>query len=413
MSEAPRGVRFHVAPTTAPTMADPMAATAPVPGRTDSSGSSSTESDLDHDASLGGPGIEGQYQFAPPVAATPIDDVPPLLTSSRTSWSSALASRTRGPAIMTTDLPPPIQTNGAGSARTPRPNAVRTPSNAYAPARRPQQFSLNSSAHRTRNSSATRSRRNPNADYRAQEKAYVQRIRQENDTDDFFDPALRTPSLGYSTDSETDDESPSTAEYAENDPYDQETLLYYGNDEMQPSIEELKIPANRERLEWHSMLASVLTGDVVKQEKKRLIGSTEQQGDSTMKAEIWIGIRAKVCGRPLQAQRRLVDDARTKIRANLESIISFEVEGASEAGQTAAQQVEEVVKKIEKIESVYPTRQALEAAYPRAASQPYKDACDAVIAWHNTIALINTRCGSGTKSWTSTSRGHAHRRTTI
>jgi mitogen-activated protein kinase kinase kinase len=291
---------------------------------------------------------------------------------------------------MTADLPPAGPATNGSAVRTPRPGAVRTPSNAYAPARRPQHFSLNSSAHRTRNSSATRSRRNPNADYRAQEKAYVQRIRQENEQDDFFDPAMRTPSLGYSTDSETDDDSPSTAEYAENDPYDQETLLYYGNDDMQPSIEELKIPANRERLEWHSMLASVLTGDVVKQEKKRLIGSTEQQGDSTLKAEIWMGVRARVCGRPLQAQRRIVDDARGKIKTLLESIISFEVEGAAEAGQTAAQQVAEVVRKIEKIESVYPTRQALETAYPRAASQAYKDACDAVIAWDNTTVLINT-----------------------
>jgi mitogen-activated protein kinase kinase kinase len=365
--------------------ARPVVVNGLMPGRTESSESSSGESD--HDASLG---TEGQYHFAPPVSATPLDEVPPLNGSSY-SWNSAgVPSRSRGPAIMT-DLPPDAQSK--------RPAAVRTPSNAYAPARRPQQFSLSSSAHRTRNSSATRSRRNPNADYRAQEKAYVQRIRQENEQDDFFDPALRTPSLGYnSTDSETDDESPSTAEYVDNDPYDQETLLYYGNDDMQPSIEELKIPANRERLEWHSMLASVLTGDVVKQEKKRLIGSTEQQGDSTMKAEIWMGIRAKVCGRSLSAQRRIVDDARGKIRANLESIISFEVEGAAEAGQTAAQQVEDIVKKIEKVEGAYPTRQALEAAYPRAASQPYRDACDAVIAWHNTIALINTEM-SILKKW--------------
>ena len=167
---------------------------------------------------------------------------------------------------------------------------------------------------------------------------------------------------------------------------------------MQPSIEELKIPANRERLEWHSMLASVLTGDVVKQEKKRLIGSSEQQGDSTMKAEVWMGIRAKVCGRSLQAQRRIVDDTRSKIRANLESIVSFEVGGEAEAGQTAAQQVEDIVKKIEKVESAYPTRQALEAAYPRAASQHYKDACDAIISWHNTIAHINTEM-SILKKW--------------
>lgn len=301
---------------------------------------------------------DGAFEFAPPVTTTPIDDV------ARSSyWSKPHASR---------------------------PAPARTPSNAYTPsqARRPQQFSLNTTTTRHRTSSTNRARRNPNAEYRAQEKAYVQRIRQENEQEDIYSD-VRTPSLGYSTDTESDDESPSTADYPDNDPYDQETLLYYGNDDMQPSVEELKIPANRERLEWHSMLANVLTGDVVKQEKKRLIGSTEQQGDSTLKAEIWMGVRAKVCGRSLQAQRRLIDDKRASIRAELESIITFEVQGAAEAGQTPAAQVAEVVSKIEKVESLFPTRQTLEQAYPRAASQAYKDACDAVFAWNNTTELIN------------------------
>jgi mitogen-activated protein kinase kinase kinase len=351
MEHASRGVRFS----------EPSVSSNNTPL---SDGSSMADSNLDRQSS--GSSNESDHGIA--------DELPPL------NNSYSLPSRARGPQIMT-DLPTPT-TNGT-SSRAPRPNPARTPSHAYNPTRRPQQQSLNTNARRPPQVST----RNY---YRAQEKAYVQRIRQENEQDDFFDPALRTPSLGHNTDDDTDDESPSTAEYVDNDPYDQETLLYYGNDDMQPSIEELKIPENRERLEWHSMLASVLTGDVVKQEKKRLIGSTETQGDSTMKAEIWMGVRAKVCGRSLQAQRRIVDDVRGHIRAYLESIISFEVEGAAEAGQTAAQQVEDVAKKIEKIESAYPTRQALEAAYPRAASQPYKAACDAVIAWHNTIALINT-----------------------
>ncbi|KAF2131473.1 Ssk2-type MAP kinase [Dothidotthia symphoricarpi CBS 119687] len=396
MGEPVRSVRFSGRPMASlPEHPPTAAAGVHTPQRTDSSGSSGSEFDQDHDL-LGS--ADGQYQFAPPASGSALDDVPPLSSAPYTSRTTAGPTRSvRAPHSIMTDLPPAAHANGLSAGSTAsasvsatRPQALRTPSNAYAPARRPQQFSLNSTAARHRNSSATRARRNPNADYRAQEKAYVQRIRQENEQDDFFDPPLRTPSLGYTTDSETDEESPSTADYGENDPYDQETLLSYGNEDMQPSIEELKIPANRERLEWHSMLANVLTGDVVKQEKKRLIGSTETQGDSTMKAEIWMGIRAKVCGRSLQAQRRLVDDARGRTRAHLESIVSFEVEGAAEAGQTAAQQVEDIVKKIEKIEGAYPTRQALEAAYPRAASQPYKDACDAVIAWHNTIALIST-----------------------
>ncbi|KAF2002782.1 MAP kinase [Amniculicola lignicola CBS 123094] len=397
---AARGVRFAhdnaVLPDHARVdMSRPVVVNAPEPLQ-ESPGSSG---ESDHDAPHGQRHAslddtdEGQYNFAPPVVSTPIDDVPPLNGGGGYSWTTTGQSRPRtvgsiGGPVGPLEGAPPLQTNGMSSGRPVRPGAVRTPSNAYAPARRPEQFSLNTTtARRDRNSSTTRARRNPNADYRAQEKAYVQRIRQENEQDDFGD--ISTPSLGYSTDSASDDESPSTAEYVENDPYDQETLLYYGNDDMQPSVEELKIPENRERLEWHSMLASVLTGDVVKQEKKRLIGSLEQQGDNSLKAEIWMGIRARVCGRSLQTQRRLVDDGRTKIKTQLESIIAFEVQGAAEAGQSAADQVHEVVKKIEKIESLYPTRQSLEAAYPRAASQAYKDSCDAVFAWHNTTELIS------------------------
>ncbi|OCK83090.1 Ssk2-type MAP kinase [Lepidopterella palustris CBS 459.81] len=372
----------------------------------DSSGSgSSGESDHGSPLGLGQPhgfleDPDGQYEFAPPVSTTTtIDDASPIGTSSNYGWSSTRQLRSSGGSVSALNgaivNPPPIQTNGMSTGRPPRPSAVRTPSNAYAPARRPGQFTLNTSS-RHRNSSTTR-KRNPNAEYRAQEKAYVQRIRQENDQDEFF-ADLRTPSLGYSTDSETDDESPSTAEYVDNDPYDQETLLYYGNDDMQPSVEELKIPANRERLEWHSMLASVLTGDVVKQEKKRLIGGAEQQGDNSLKAEIWIGIRAKVCGRTLQAQRRMVEDGRSRVKAMIEGIIAFEIKGEAEVGKTAAEQVEEMVKKIEKCESLYPTRQAMEAAQSRATSQAYKESCDAVIAWHNTTQLINTELGI-LKSW--------------
>ncbi|KAF2088840.1 Ssk2-type MAP kinase [Saccharata proteae CBS 121410] len=379
---------------------------APEYARNDSSTSgSSAESDRVAAAERGGSDddAEAQYQFAPAVAATPVDEVPPMPMTNDYAYTSTGQMRTRGgsgggPNGTYDHLPLQLQTPAMSGTRPPRPSAVRTPSNAYAPQRRPQQYSLNSSRHRT--SSVNRSRRNPNADYRAQERAYVERIRQDApDNDEFFNPDLRTPSLGYSTEeSETDDESPSAADYLDNDPYDQETLLYYGNDDLEPSVEELKIPENRERLEWHSMLASVLTGDVVKQEKKRLIGGGEQQGDNTMKSEIWLGIRARVCGRTLQAQRRLVDDGRAKAKSVIENIIAFEIKGEAEVGQTAAQQVEDVVEKIGKCEALYPTRLSLEAAQPRAASDQFRQSCDAVMSWHNTTQLINTEL-SILRSW--------------
>ena len=357
------------------------------------SGDGSTESaESDQDAqppARASPDDADRFYFATPITATPIDDVPPLAASGSASAYSWSSSGLRSPCAPLDS--PTLQANGSAPARTPRPSAVRTPSNAYAPARRPNQFSVNTlPAARHRTSSATRARRNPNADYRAQERAYVQRIRQDNQPDEYFAHVRTPPSLDYSTGSDTDDDSPSAADYVDNDAYDQETLLYNGTDDMTPSVEELKIPANRERLEWHSMLANVLTGDVVKQEKKRLIGSSEREGDNSLKAELWTGVRARVCGRSLPAQRRFLDDGRLHAKSLLETIVAFEIQGAAEAGQSAAAQVDDAMHHIETVESLYPSRQALEAAHPRAASHAYKDSCDAIIAWHNTTCLINT-----------------------
>lgn len=279
-----------------------------------------------------------------------------------------------------------ISSNGSNNAsRAQRPMApARTPSNTYAPARRPPQPPFMTMNDRHRSGSGSRYRSDPIASYRAQEKAYVQRLRQ--DPAEYFEPY--TPSVGYTTGSDTEDESPSDLLY-DNDPFDQETLLFYGNDDIQPTAEDLKDPINRERLEWHGMLASVLTGDVVRQEKKRLIGASEKQG-ANIYAEIWLELRAKLFGRSLTAQRRMLEDSRTLMETTLEEIVKFQVQGEMEAGKPPIDQVRDIVMKIEKCESLYPSRMALETANKTAASAQYHATCDAVISWHNTTELINT-----------------------
>jgi len=237
---------------------------------------------------------------------------------------------------------------------------------------------------RNRSGSTSRFRQDPNASYRAQEKAYVQRLRQDQPFE-YFEPY--TPSLSYGTGSDTEDESPSELQF-DNDPFDQETVLFYNNDDIQPTPEDLKDPANRERLEWHGMLASVLTGDVVRQEKKRLIGASENKGDN-LNTEIWLGIRSKICGRSLAAQRRIVEDTRSNLDNVLDEIIRFQVQGESEAGKSPIDQVRDIVAKIEKCESLFPSRTGLELANKLAASPQYAATCDAVISWHNTTELIN------------------------
>ena len=321
--------------------------------------------------------------------ATTASEVSPMSGMAAYGWNQPAATRSPrpNPAAGTPYEQPSTVPNGMHSSqRSMRPVATRQPSNTYNPPRRPHHHTNGSN--RQRNVSSTRSRRsNPNAEYRAQENAYVQRIRQDAEND------MRETTPDYSSESDFDDDSPTTAAFDEDDPYDQEMLLYYGNEDMEPSVEELRIPANRERLEWHAMLANVLTGDVVKQEKKRLVGGPEQQGEHSLKTELWIGVRAKTCGRSIPVHQHIVKDARAKVKNTIETIIAFEIKGEAEVGQTPINQVHNIVKKIEKIERLYPTHLAFEAAHNRASSKEFKEACDAVISWYNTTELINTELG--------------------
>lgn len=317
-----------------------------------------------------------------------------------TSWGSYNSNTTR----------PRVGSGGASSSmleRSPtmadqphpldprlRPSApLRTPSNTYAPQRRPNQNGLNLGSNRTRsyiNPRPSRRAQDPNAQYRAQEKAYVQRVRQP-----LLDNDMRSTGFGYatSTDSGTDDESPINE--LNQDDLAGEELQVFTQDDMnpEPSEEELANPESKERLEWHSMLASVLQGDVIRQEKQRLIGTAEHKSDKEIRAEIWSGCRAKYYGRPLQMQKKMIEENRAQLGPLIESIIDFEIKGETVVGKSPYEQVEEIVGKIEKCSWLYSSWTQLETNQSRAASEGFKASCNAVISWHNVTQSINTELG--------------------
>ena len=362
----------------------------PTTFRNGSVGSNSSDeysADQGHEPNFDGAG-NSPIQFTP---GSTSDGLTPLTgySSNQPSWNSQKQQwpRTDNLREIPESLPSATQ-NGVGSPRPQRPSApARVPSSTYNPSRKPPHLL---SYNRHRSFSGTRVRRDPNAQYKAQEKAYIQQLRQ-----DPYNEALGeepyTPSLGYSTDSENEGESPSSDVHLDGEGnYDQDTQLFFNNDELQPSSEELQVPENRERLEWHSMLASVLKGDVVKQEKQRLIGAPEQKGEKALSNELWLGIRARVCGRSIPAQRRIIEEGRTGIVPVIENIIAFQVKGETEVGKPATMQVLDVVEKIEQCENLFPTRQALGQAFERAASDAFVESSEAVLSWHNTTELINT-----------------------
>ncbi|KAI8629175.1 MAP kinase [Xylariaceae sp. FL1651] len=279
-------------------------------------------------------------------------------------------------------------TNGVNTRPIQRPHVARTPSNAYAPQRGPQPSFIS-----TRSTSR---RRDPIDKFRDQEPAYLRMMRQDALPSSYFDP--QTPSVDYS-DEESEGETPSSEGVFE-DRFNDETIMFQNLiDDTQPTEDDIRDPANRERLEWHGMLAAVLTGDVVKQEKRRLLGTSEFQGAKTAhKADLWLGIRSKTTGRSFALQRRMIDEARGNLDRTIDEIIRFEVQGEAEAGKPATEQIADIVKKIEKCESLYPSWKALGIANPPAASPSFQEACDAVLSWYNTNEMINTEL-SILKKW--------------
>ena len=194
---------------------------------------------------------DGQIQLT--TGSSTVDNITPLtgFSSGQPPWNSQMLPRPRGGSSgEILDPPRTAALNGATSPRPQRPTApARTPSNTYNPPRKPSQL-MSLHSNQPRSFSSTRPRRDPNAQYRAQEKAYIEQLRQDPHNG-YFSEEPFTPSLSYSTDSETEEESPSSEVHFDSDIYDPDTQLFYNNDELRPSSEELHVPENRERLEWH------------------------------------------------------------------------------------------------------------------------------------------------------------------
>jgi mitogen-activated protein kinase kinase kinase len=342
-----------------------------------------------------------EMQFSP---ATTIDNITPMNgLSTFSSWasSSQTPQGRRGSSLNTstanTETGPDVPMSTL--SRLHRPSApARQPSHTYNPIRRPSQFinvqSGISHSSGTRSSSVTRSKKDADALYRAEEKAYMDRLRKDH-VNPYFSSQQSPPSLGYSTETETDDESPITDMPVEDDSYDQDGMLYYGDDEGVPPPEEVALaPGNRERIEWHGMLQIVMKGDVVRQEKKRILGSSENREGAAFMDDVWIGLRAKVCGRTLAAQKRLLDEKRSRLDSMMDHITDFSIRGNQETGKQPAEQVDEVIDEIEKLELLFPNWKAFEQQKPRATSEAFRKSLDVVIAWHNATTLINGQFAS-------------------
>lgn len=133
-----------------------------------------------------------------------------------------------------------------------------------------------------------------------------------------------------------------------------------------------------ERREWQQMLQSVLRGEVIKSEKKRLLSSDVFQQKNSIQ-EIWLSLRALLRGRTIMDEIKFLEESRKSIDEVVDTIMQFKVDPS--ADDPALIQVAEVLKNVDRVESLYATRAEMIQSHPNYDSKPFQVRLDALNAW--------------------------------
>ncbi|CCG82258.1 MAP kinase kinase kinase wis4 [Taphrina deformans PYCC 5710] len=242
--------------------------------------------------------------------------------------------------------------------------------------------------HRT----STRSSAAGRAAFHDQERAYVQKLKQEPEND-YYEAGLAK----YQLDDDDEDDDNDDLDYA----------YGFANIDVQNDLtsfdasqeDDTSSPANRERLEWLTMLASVLTGEVVQSEKKRISGTVGTTDQGKIMSEIWVGLQARAVGRSLGDQKRIIEDARVAMDSALESVKRFQIRGKDKTTLSPPEQVAEILQQLDHCEGMYPSRADMEAAKPIVGSTQFQQNVAALNAWTTVTSSIHTALGV-LKRWT-------------
>ncbi|ODV86788.1 hypothetical protein CANARDRAFT_6358 [[Candida] arabinofermentans NRRL YB-2248] len=166
-----------------------------------------------------------------------------------------------------------------------------------------------------------------------------------------------------------------------------------------------------ERLEWQSMLQSVLTGDVVTGEKTKLIKPfSEVEGENYLRVsyneDLWLGIRAKLYGRTEEDQKRLVLYHRGLVDETLEEIMNLRlvvpdnIKSLSYADQVkfASEKVNCLLQKYERCQELWRTNKEMENEKPQCGTPEFVSRINALVAWTSVASAIE-RESNVLKKW--------------
>ena len=169
--------------------------------------------------------------------------------------------------------------------------------------------------------------------------------------------------------------------------YEQEMAEF---DQIIPATKE-----ERERLEWQTMLRSVLDGDVLSAEKTRIgidkESTTRDDHGADYRtnfpvADIWLGARARVRCRNIEEERKRVEHRRLRVGEGLvKDVLAFKYD---EGLGPPTEQVNSLLRRLDAVESFYPSIKAMLLDKPAYAEVEFRKRIDAMISWVNLAGMI-------------------------
>lgn len=179
-------------------------------------------------------------------------------------------------------------------------------------------------------------------------------------------------------------------------------------------------PEAKERLEWQTMLASVLGGEILKGESSRI--GVERPSNETFRRELgenmWWQIRARMRSRTAEEEKRRVEERRGRVvdtvleevdrfvvkKPNSEGVLrrlsaedtanpgeSDTTESTPESELSALDQVAFMLTKLSLVESLYPHHLALRRDKPLYDSDQFQARVNAMSAWSTVVTSLQAQ----------------------
>lgn len=162
-----------------------------------------------------------------------------------------------------------------------------------------------------------------------------------------------------------------------------------------------------ERLEWQTMLRSVLDGDVITSEKARVgIAEPEAQSIDTVdrfralisSEDAWLSYRGKLRRRTQEEEKKRVEHRRLRLGDTLfDDVMAFKYDDESE--ESPISQLNGYLRRLDAVESFYPTLKAMWADKPKLKEPAFTKRVAAMIAWVN-LAGMTTQHIALLQKWT-------------